>query len=402
MIHKNILEAYRHDLQRELGHILDWWAEHMADPERGGFSGRIDNLNTPDPGAARGIVLHSRILWAFAAAARIQNDARRLATAQYAFDYLRRHFIDPEYGGVFWALTPEGQPLNTRKQIYGLAFAMYGLSEYFRASGQKPALDEAIGLFHWIEKYSYDAVRGGYLEAFACNGAPLSDLRLSPKDRNDPKTMNTHLHLLEAYANLYRVWPDTLLAQRLRHLIQLFLDHIINPLSGHLILFFDTGWAPQSDTISYGHDIEAAWLIQEAAGVLGDGPLLARCREYAVIGATAAARGLDETDGGLWYENQVFEKHWWAQAEAMVGFLNAWQISGEDHFLDKSIGCWQFVQRYLLDRAHGEWFWGIDSRHRVMAGEDKAGFWKCPYHNSRACLEIMERIPLSADAAAGG
>lgn len=386
------LAAYRHDLKQELGHILDWWAKYAPDPEQGGFYGRIDNFNQPDVAAPRGVVLNSRILWAFSAAARTQLDDNRLDMAAYSFDYLRKHFIDPEYGGVYWSVAPDGNPLNTRKQIYGLAFALYGFTEYYRAGGPKAALDEAIALFHWIEKYSFDGVRGGYLEAFARDGAPLSDLRLSARDRNDPKTMNTHLHILEAYTNLYRVWQHPHLAQQLRRLIQVFWDYIVNPLSGHLCLFFDTGWAPQSEVISYGHDIEAAWLLPEAAEALGDSALIQKCRELAVIMAIAAARGLDETNGGLWFENHISEKHWWVQAEAMVGFLNAWQISGEEHFLEKSMNCWHFTRHHLLDRANGEWYWGVDAERRVMPGEDKAGFWKCPYHNSRACMEVIERL----------
>lgn len=384
--------AYRHDLDRELGHILDWWVKHALDAERGGFYGRIGHENTADTGAERGVVLNSRILWTFAAAARAQQNAQWMAIADHTFAYFRAHFIDPDHGGVFWSVTADGQPHNTRKQIYGLAFAVYGLTEYYRAGGPEEALAEAIRLFRWIEQYSYDGIRGGYWEAFARDGAALADVRLSDRDRNDPKTMNTHLHVLEAYTNLYRVWPAPQVARQLRHLIQVFLDYIVNPLSGHLCLFFDAGWAPQSDVISYGHDIEAAWLLPEAAGVLGDAALVQKCRDNAVIMAIAAARGYDDTAGGLWYENHLAEKHWWVQAEGMVGFLNAWQISGEAHFFEKSVGCWQFVQRHLLDRAHGEWFWGVDARGRVMPGEDKAGFWKCPYHNGRACLEVLERL----------
>lgn len=388
------LAAYRHDLQRELGHILDWWVEHMTDPEQGGFIGRIDAQNRPDLAAPRGLVLNSRILWTFSAAARTQNQPARIAVADRAYAYIREHFLDREYGGAYWSVAPDGSPLNTRKQIFGLAFAIYGLAEYYRAGGPKTALDEAVELFHWIEKYSFDSIRGGYLEAFTRDGAALADWRLSDRDRNDPKTMNTHLQVLEAYTNLYRIWPDPTLARQFRLLIHLFLDHIINPLSGHQFLFFDLGWAPQSDAISYGHDIETAWLLLEAAEVLGDRALIQRCRDNAVIMATAAARGIDESDGGLWYEDHVPEKHWWVQAEGMVGFLNAGQISGEMHFYEKSLGCWYFVQKYLLDRAQGEWIWGVAAQHQPMSGEDKAGFWKGPYHNGRACMEVMERLTI--------
>lgn len=386
---KNILLNYHRELEAELHNILDWWQTRMIDRERGGFYGRIDGEGRLHADAPKGLVLNARILWTFSAAARALRDPALTAVAQRAYEYLTQHFLDAELGGAYWSVHADGKALDTRKQTYGLAFAIYGLSEYARLTNQAEPLAHAQALFRWVEKHSFDFVRGGYLEAVARDGSPLADIRLSEEDRNDPKSMNTHLHLLEAYANLYRVWRDPALAQQLRHLLNLFLDHIIDPLSGHLRLFFDLGWMPQSTEISYGHDIEASWLLLEAAEVLGDSALIQKCRDNAVIMAIAAARGLD-TDGGLWCENHLQEKHWWPQAEAMAGFYNAWQLSGEEHFLEKSFGCWRFAQRFLIDHRDGEWHWGMRADYSTMQEEDKAGFWKCPYHTGRACLEIIK------------
>lgn len=394
------LIKYKEELLQELDSILQYWATDMPDELHGGFYGRIDGDNMLDRSAPKGGVLNARILWAFSAASRRSRDPRWIAVARAAYDYFRDHFIDKQYGGTFWNLDHMGKVLSDRKQIYGQAFSIYGLSEYFLACGDNDALQEAVHIFKLIEKYSYDPVYKGYFEAFAGNWGPLDDLRLSDKDANEKKTMNTHLHVLEAYSNLYRAWPDELLGERIQELLDVFVEHIINPKSGHLGLFFTEDWQSRSDLISYGHDIEAAWLLQEAAETIKDADRMARSRDLAGKMANAAAKGLDD-DGGLWYEYEpsggfseglVREKHWWPQAEAMVGFFNAWQVSGNQLWLDRSVRSWNFVKEYIKDPQYGEWFWGVLSDHRPMPGQDKAGFWKCPYHNSRACLEIIRRI----------
>ena len=382
------------EFQAELNNILAYWRTYAPDEAAGGFYGKIDNDNRPTPAAPKGAVLHARILWTFAAACNHQPSAENLAVARRAYEYITAHFLDAEHGGVYWAVDYQGRPLDTKKQIYALAFTIYGLAEYHRASGDAQALAHAQALFQAIEAHSFDPARGGYLEAFARDWQPLADLRLSGKDANEKKTMNTHLHVLEAYANLYREWPDAGLAQQIRALLGVFDAHLIDPETHHLRLFFDENWQSKSTIISYGHDIEAAWLLLEAAEVLGDAALVTRFRALAVPMAAAAAEGF-EAFGGLNYEwdgHLVREKHWWVQAEAMVGFLNAYQLGGGDHFRYMSESVWHFVEDHLLDRAGGEWFWGVDDDLVVMPGEDKAGFWKCPYHNGRACLEMLRRL----------
>jgi mannobiose 2-epimerase len=389
------LAEYRLEMEKELASILDYWIRYTTDPAEGGFYGQLDEENIVHPDAPKGVVLNARILWTFSAAYAHTRESKYLPIAQRAYEYLAAHFIDREYGGVYWSVDHKGVMLNGRKQIYGLAFAIYGLSEYYLVSGDQAALDRAVELFQLIEKYSFDPVQKGYFEAFARDWTPLEDLRLSDKDANEKKTMNTHLHVIEAYANLYRAWPDPFLKEQIIGLLEVFGEYIIDPSTGHLQLFFDEYWKPKPGIVSYGHDIEAAWLLQESAEIADDPRWIAISKEWGIRMAQAAAEGLD-SDGGLWYEEEdghlVKEKHWWALAEAMVGFFNAWQLTGDTEWLQKSSASWDFVKNYIKDTRKGEWFWGVRADHSPMPGQDKAGFWKCPYHNSRACLEISRRI----------
>lgn len=389
------LVQYRNEIAQELDAILNFWITHCVDERNGGFIGRMDHQNRIDPDAPKGSVLNSRILWTFSAAARYTGSDVHCAMADRAFAYLQRHFIDAEWGGVYWSVTAGGQPLDTKKQIYALAFAMYAFSEYYRLTANGAALDAAKNLFALIETHSYDGVHGGYIEALAPDWQPLADLRLSAKDANEKKSMNTHLHVLEGYANLYRVWPDALLCKRLVALVRHFLDHIIHPQNSHLQLFFNESWESRSTAVSYGHDIEAAWLVQEAAAVVGEEDLITEVKTRSLQVAEAAARGLD-VDGGLWYEKEgehlVKEKHWWPQAEAMVGFFNAWQLNGDAVQLQRSVNNWRFVQQHIIDYELGEWIWGVREDYSPMPGEDKVGIWKCNYHNGRACIELLHRM----------
>lgn len=393
---ENQLQQYEKEVENELHNILDFWQTKTIDEVNGGFFGKLDNDNKIFKEAPKGSVLNSRILWTFSAAYNLTQNENYLATAERAFEYLRDHFIDKEFGGVYWTVDYKGNPLDTKKQIYALAFAVYGLSEFYISSKNEEAKNLAIDLYNAILKYSYDFENGGYIEALTRDWKEIDDLRLSDKDANEKKSMNTHLHLLEAFANLYRVWTNEKLEERISELIYIFLSHIIDPETHHLVLFFDEKWNPKSQIVSYGHDIEASWLIEEAANIIGNGPLLRQVKDQSTNLAIAASDGLD-TDGGLWYEydlakdDLIKEKHSWPQAEAMVGFFNAWQITGVDSFLNRSLGSWNFIRKHILDKKNGEWVWGIKEDGTVM-NEDKVGIWKCPYHNSRACIEMIRRI----------
>ena len=378
-------------------HILPYWAARTVDREHGGFVGRIDGHDRLVPGAPKGAVLNARILWTFAAAARALGADRWRAEADRAYAYLRAHVRDAEHGGVFWTVTAEGRPLDTKKQVYAQAFAIYALAEYARLGGPAEALAWAQDLYRRLEAHAVDPEHGGYYEAFARDWGPAADVRLSEKDDDAPKSMNTHLHVLEAYTTLYRVWPDAELAGRLRALLGLFLDRVIDPAAGHLTCFFEADWARASGLVSYGHDIEASWLLDEAAAVLGDGALAATVREASLrLARRTLAEGLD-ADGALFNEREAgghldTDKHWWPQAEAVVGFLNAYAHTGEGAFAEAALRAWAFIEAHLVDRAGGEWFFRVSRDGVPYREEDKVGLWKCPYHNARACLEIIERV----------
>lgn len=391
------LITYRNELQEALYHIWHYWQQHTIDEKNGGFVGALNNDNEEQSDSPKGGVLNTRILWTFAAAYGADPKPEWLHLATRAYDYLQTYFRDKAFGGMYWSVTASGVSLEDRKQVYGQAFGIYALSEYYRHTHNQDALDWAIALYHLLEQYSFDPQYGGYHEAFSREWGAIADTRLSAKDDNAAKTMNTNLHVLEAYTNLYRVWPDKALRKQLYDLIRIFIDKIIDQRSLHQVLFFNTQWEPQSVTISYGHDIEAAWLLTDAAEVLHDSELLHEVKEIAVKLTDATIAGLEPT-GGLQYEydpvtqHRNGEKHWWVQAEAMVGFFNSWQITGKDSYLEHALHNWAFIQQYIIDHKKGEWYWGVTADLQIMPGQDKAGFWKCPYHNSRACMEIIRRI----------
>jgi len=387
---------FQEELKMESTRILDYWIKFMRDETYGGFYGCRDHYNHLTDNAPKGAVLNARILWTFSAAYRQIGKSTYREYAGIAYQYFVDHFIDKKYGGVVWEVDYKGNPTNNRKQIYALGFAIYGLSEYYRATGSDEAKEYAIDLFNLIEKHSFDLENGGYIEALAQNWSKLEDMRLSEKDANFPKSMNTHLHILEPYTNLYRIWKDEQLERQINGLLRVFLDHIINQKTSHFDLFFEMDWTVRSTMVSYGHDIEGTWLLTEAAEKTGNQELLEEVKVMAIrMTDRNIAESLDD-DGGIYYEkegtNLDSDKHWWPQAEAMVGYINAWQISGNDDYLELAHNSWQFIQKRIIDKENGEWYWCVDKSGKPVDSEDKAGFWKCPYHNSRACIEVINRL----------
>jgi cellobiose epimerase len=394
-----LLESVEAEL---LAGILPFWLNHTIDDEYGGFRGQIANDLTFDPHAAKGLILNTRILWTFSKAFSVYKEPAYLAAAHRAYQYLCRCFCDDEFGGVYWMVDYAGHPLDTKKRIYGQAFTVYALAEYAHAIADREPIERAMRIVAQIESVGHDDEHGGYFETYERDWTLAADQRLSEVDLDERKSMNTHLHLLEAYATLLRYHEDTTVRFRLRELIEIFLKYIVDPATQHFTLFFDEAWRPRSEIISFGHDIEGSWLMCEAAEVLGDPGVLARVRATAVKMAQAVFEQALDADGGLLNEAEKItdgptqivdaDKHWWPQAEAVVGFLNAYELSGELHFLHAAERSWEFIEKHIIDHERGEWFWLVSRAGVPNAKQDKVGPWKCPYHNSRTCFEVMERL----------
>ena len=422
----NEVQTMKQEMQDVLqNNILRFWLDKMQDQEHGGFYGRIDGTGILHPEAEKGAILNARILWSFSAAYRVLGNQEYLEAATRAKDYIIEHFIDPEYGGVYWSVDYQGNPLDTKKQFYAIGFAIYGLTEYARASDDREALDYALQLFDCIEEHAFDREHNGYIEAMTRDWKPIADMRLSELDANFPKSQNTHLHIIEPYTNLLRclkelqakescdyvpaigsVLPvgisvpiETILCVEgaLRNLIDIFTDKILNPETHHLDLFFEMDWTRGAGHLeSYGHDIECSWLMHEAALVLGDQKVLDKVEKVVREVAKASEKGL-RPDGSMIHEANLDtghvddDLHWWVQAENVVGWYNLYQHFGDEDALKKAVRCWHYIKDNLIDYKNGEWFWSCHPDGSLNTVDDKAGFWKCPYHNSRMCLEIIER-----------
>jgi mannobiose 2-epimerase len=390
--------AFTQQLQEELtSNILPFWMTHMVDRENGGFYGALSNDLQIFNDVPRSSILCTRILWTYSQAYRIFGDAQYLTMAKWAYDYLTQVFWDQEYGGVYWDVDATGKPLLARKHHYAQAFCLYGLAEYYRATQVPQSLVLAQKLFCLLEEHAFDPVHSGYIEGSSREWQPVEDMRLSTKELNCRKSMNTMLHLLEAYTNLLRVWDDDHIRRQHKALLKAFHGHVVDHQSGHFKLFFDDQWQSLSNIVSYGHDIEGSWLIWEAAEVQGDPDLMAEVRGTAVQMATAVYNEALDHDGSLFYESEHGEliddnKAWWPQAEAMVGFYNAYQLSGQTHFAQAALRCWGYIQTRLVDKTHGDWYKQLNREGIPDHSHYKAGPWDCPYHHSRACFEMMARL----------
>lgn len=391
-------EELRGRLDAELrGNILPFWMERAVDRENGGFFGQIDNDLSVRNEVERSAVLVARILWTFSAAFRMFGDAGYQATARRAYEYLQSAFRDNEQGGVYWSVDAAGGPVNDRKHVYAQAFTIYGLAEYVRAFAEPEALAWAQELFSLVEAHTHDDEYGGNIECRARDWSQLDDMRLSDKEPPAAKTMNTLLHLMEAYTNLRWVWDGAALAARHAALIRLFADHIVDPAEKRLRLFFDRDWRALPDHVSPGHDIEGSWLLTEAAEVNEDRELIDRVSAVSVeLAEQVLHTGLD-AQGFVVYQagdaaHRDSDRHWWPQAEGMVGFWNAYQLSARPEFEQASLRLWDLIESTFVDRAHGEWYKVIRPDGAPDLSRPKAGPWECPYHQARALMEMLRRL----------
>ena len=379
-------------------HYLPFWCGPALDQKNGGWMAWLANDLKPDRSQPKGLIVNARILWAFSAVYRVKPEPLFKQMAERALDFVMNKFWDAQHGGAFWRLDDNGKVIDDSKKTYGQAFYIYALTEFHLTFGNPAALARAKELFELIERHAHDAKFGGYIEVCKRDWSEAdADARLSAKDMNEKKSMNNHLHVLEAYTNLHRVWREPRVAERLRELIEIFLTRILDARTKHLHHFFNEQWEVRSDTYTFGHDIEASWLLCEAAEELGDAKLLERVRVVALQMAETAFNEGFGADGGLCYEGSAGKiidagRECWPQAEALVGFLNAFELSDNKIYLAAAEQTWKYIEQNIVDREHGEWFWRINPDGQVDKKLPKVSEWKGPYHATRACLESLKRL----------
>lgn len=394
--------------------ILPYWEKYSRDTTSGktGFFGKIDNENNQDYEVSRSIVMTSRFLWAYSVAARFFNDKKYLEMADFAADVILNKFFDKTNGGVYWSVMPDGTPDVSKKQIYGEAFCSYGLSEYaaalmdLRGDKDKAVLhmNKALELFDLMEKYALDKKDGGYIEACAVDWKETDDMRLSSKDMNCAKSMNTNLHVMEAYTNIFRTLPVVMPeATAKRAQVGTALKNLIHTTNTkirqndeHLGMFFNMDWSRLDEEISYGHDIEASWLLWEAATELEDEEIKSETKPVTLnMAQVALEQGMDNEAGA--FEN-FFNKGkrdrtrvWWNQAEAVNGFYNAWEMTGDSKYSDAVKKVWTWIIEHQVDKKGGDWWAEINPDGTPNLKEAKGGNWKTAYHNARCCFELLRR-----------
>jgi len=383
------------EVKLELFNILNYWVENTVDVKHGGFVGKRDYYNNLVEKASKGIILNTRILWSFSAASNHLKTNNYKDICDRAYSYLKTFFNDEKHQGLFWELTYKGEPINRRKQVYAQAFGTYALSEYYLFSKNEDAKDWAIELFALLEKHAKDTLSLGYLEAFNHDWGSIQDMRLSTKDMNAAKTMNTHLHVLEAYTSLLKIYDNAQLRESLKTLIELFINKFLNS-SNHFDLFFDKQWKLLSNSVSYGHDIETVWLLIEAAKRTGDSHLITQIENLAIQVSNTFLEEAIDIDGAVLNEKNLStghtdtDKHWWPQMEALVGLNYAYKIKKEEKYISHSLLIWDFTKKHLIDRENGEWHFRVNRNGSAYTSEDKVSMWKAPYHTSRACMVLND------------
>ena len=405
------LQALRSRMEGELrDNILGYWIKHTIQPDDKGFYGAVDLDNNPVPGRDKTCVVNARILWTFAEATRICQDKKFSEVADLAYKVFTENFLDREHGGFVMTITDDNEIADGVKHTYAQAFAIYALAKYYEINPDEKVMELMQSSFELVEEKTKDNDNLGYFEGFSRTWEPIEDNRMA--DNNEPKSMNTHLHILEGYAGLYKVWKDERVKTRLTELLNIFLDHIIRD-EGHFGIFFNEDFSEvdaSKGICSFGHDIEGTWLLWEAADILGDDAILGRLRPAILKMVDAVERIAVDKDGGLFLESCRYgshlrtNKHWWPQAENVVGFMNAYQLTDNDKYLDTAVQAWTFIDTHLIDHERGEWYTKLNrlgTPYLIEPADDPSPFyrndwkvdpWKGPYHNGRMCLEMMQRL----------
>ena len=392
---KSKLEELDQKFQKELKqNILPYWIEKTPDYTHGGFIGRVDSYDVIHPKADKGVILNTRLLWTFAASYRKYSEQSYLEIADRAYQYILNNFLDHENGGCYWMLDYQGNPINDYKYLYAQSFMLYALSEYYSAVNEESVLKQCVKLFEIIEEKCCTNEGHGYNEVFDCDWNLLTGVVLGDDKEASRFTMNTHLHLMEAYTNLYKVWQNSRLKDKLTRLIQLHLNKMYDSEAKHFYSFFKEDWQPQIPEYSYGHDIEAAWLLYDSSIAINDSYLIeVTSNLIQTISKVVLKEGYDHKNGGVFnsgVDGSVVDtdKQWWVQAETIVGLSYAWMLTETSDYLLDIEDIWDYIDQNFKDHKKGEWYFLLSENGTPYTDKDKVGPWKGPYHTVRMCLEV--------------
>lgn len=405
------LLLFKEKFSKELHeNILSFWMKFGIEKNSHGFYGAADLQGNPIPEAPKSCVLNARILWTFSQAAIQFENETYAEIADKAYQVLMNDFSDKEFGGYFMSIDTQNQPLDIIKHTYAQAFVLYSLSKYYELRTTSEIKKLISDYFYFLEGKTKVSGNPGYFEAFTRDWQIYGENRMA--DNNEPRSMNTHLHILESYVAFYKVSKNILAGKRLKELLQLFMDKIIRP-TGYLGIFFDEDFneADSSKGIcSFGHDIEASWLLWEAAEILNDAEIISQMKPLSVKMLDAVDRVGVDKDGGLFLESTRFgshlrtNKHWWPQAETLVAFMNGLELTSDLKYWEKLKLTWNFIDTHVIDHENGEWFTKVNRLgvpYLVEPENDPSPYyrndwkidpWKCPYHNGRAMMELIARI----------
>ena len=395
---KEQLLFLKSEVLAEHENILNFWEKYTVDEEYGGFIGQIDSDMTKQIRSDKGVILNARITWAFSAAYIYTKKNKYLELAKRAYEYLIDYFYDKENDGVYFMINYQGNSTIDRNQVIAVAFVTYAFSEYYRASKDEGAYEYASKLFNSLETHALDKESGGYFDAFSKEWEMLKEMKMYPGDVEAKKTMNANFHIMVAYANMYRAKKEEKVKNALEKLIDVLINNIIDTERGACKLFFDENWKVIPSEDNYGLDIEASWLIWDAAKLLGDDKIKEKVRPVVLKIVEHCLKYGYDNDGGMMNEGNDEKitnsfKSWWVQAETVIAFFNAFEMTNESKYLARALHTWDFIKKNVIDYSNGEWFGTIGKDdHKPNLEESKIGPWKCPYHNSRMGLQLAERI----------
>ena len=383
------------EIKNELvNHMIPFW-NSMRDDECGGYYGFLSENIELNKDYPKGCILNSRILWFYSNAYALLKDEKLKDNARHAYEFLRDHFLDEKEGGVYWSVDREGNPVDDSKHTYCQAFAIYGLASYYAITDDdEDVLYLAYELFDVIESKMRD--EGGYLEAFNKDFTPASNEKLSENGVMATRTMNTLLHVLEAYTELYRVDQALNVKDRIEEMLGIFTKHMVNYDLGRQEVFFDHDYNTLIDLYSYGHDIETSWLLDRTLDVLNEKEYTDKVRPILhTIGENIFDRAFDgnalynEAENGKIDHRRI----WWVQCESIIGFTNMYQATNDEKYLDAAKSIWKFTKEYIIDkREGGEWHSELTGENVVITTKPIVDEWKCPYHNGRMCIEMIKRL----------